>query len=104
MRSPGRGVSSASTRKGLKYRYYYNNWDLGHRYILNLRDGEVYTRYYHRLDADSPKRAPSRTRSATSTRPIRRTSCPTRRARTPRRVNPRYHIRGNGAARLGRRR
>ena len=29
-------------------------WNRGHRYILNLRPGEVYTRYYHRLDADSP--------------------------------------------------
>ena len=28
--------------------YYYNNWDRGHRYILNLRDNEVYTRYYRR--------------------------------------------------------
>ncbi|MCL2648727.1 MAG: discoidin domain-containing protein [Phycisphaerales bacterium] len=26
----------------------------GHRYSLNLRDGEVYTRYYSRRDADSP--------------------------------------------------
>ena len=25
---------------GLKYRYYFNSWDLGHRYILNLRPGE----------------------------------------------------------------
>jgi len=30
---------------GLKYRYYYYNWDRGHRYILNLRENEVYTRY-----------------------------------------------------------
>src|SRR2546423_7271904 len=34
---------------GLKYRYYYFNWDSGHRYILNLRDNETYTRYYRRL-------------------------------------------------------
>jgi hypothetical protein len=32
------------------YRYYYNEWDWGHRYVLGLRDGEVYTRYYKRLD------------------------------------------------------
>ena len=31
---------------GLKYRPYYNDWDRGHRYILNLRDGESYTRFY----------------------------------------------------------
>ncbi|MBM3476219.1 MAG: hypothetical protein FJX75_23350 [Armatimonadetes bacterium] len=31
---------------GLKYRYYYHDWDRGHRYILNLRGDETYTRYY----------------------------------------------------------
>ena len=31
--------------KGLKYRIYYNGFDLGHRYVLNLRDNETYTRY-----------------------------------------------------------
>jgi len=31
---------------GLKYRYYYFNWDYGHRYILNLRPKETYTRFY----------------------------------------------------------
>ncbi|HUV39274.1 MAG TPA: discoidin domain-containing protein [Planctomycetota bacterium] len=40
--------------KGLKFRYYYNNWDWGHRYILNVRDDEVYTRYYDRRDRNSP--------------------------------------------------
>jgi hypothetical protein len=34
---------------GLKYRSYYYDWDRGHRYILNLREGEVYTRYYASL-------------------------------------------------------
>src|SRR5262249_37412017 len=38
---------------GLKYRTYYYDWDRGHRYILNLRDGEVYTRHYHSL-GESP--------------------------------------------------
>jgi len=33
--------------KGLKHRWYFNDWDHGHRYILNLRPGEVYTRHYH---------------------------------------------------------
>ena len=33
----------------LKYRNYYFNWDYGHRYILDLRENESYTRYYHRL-------------------------------------------------------
>jgi hypothetical protein len=39
---------------GLKYRPYYNDWDRGHRYILNLREGEVYTRHCRRL-GDSPE-------------------------------------------------
>ena len=34
----------------LAYRPYYNDWDWGHRYVLNLREGEVYTRHYKRLD------------------------------------------------------
>jgi len=33
----------------LQYRYYYFNWDYGHRYILNLKENESYTRYYHGL-------------------------------------------------------
>ena len=36
---------------GLKLRDYYYNWNSGHRYVLNLRDGETYTRYYRRLGA-----------------------------------------------------
>ena len=39
---------------GLKPRWYYAGYELGHRYSLNLRDGEVYTRHYSRLDAKSP--------------------------------------------------
>jgi hypothetical protein len=37
---------------GLKYRSYFYDWDRGHRYILNLRQGEVYTRYYRSLGED----------------------------------------------------
>jgi len=37
----------------LKYRDYYYDWDRGHRYILNLREGEVYTRSYTSL-GDEP--------------------------------------------------
>ncbi len=33
----------------LKYRSYFYDWDKGHRYILNLHDGEVYTRFYKSL-------------------------------------------------------
>jgi hypothetical protein len=31
--------------KVLKHRTYYNNYELGHRYLLNLRRNESYTRY-----------------------------------------------------------
>lgn len=30
----------------LKYRTYFYDWDRGHRYILNLKEGESYTRHY----------------------------------------------------------
>lgn len=81
---------------GLKYRYYFNNWDLGHRYILNLRPNEVYTRYYRRLDADSPEAAPQGDK-----RPDFRADpayyVPNENGRRdPESVNPRYHIRGAG--------
>ncbi|NUR53782.1 MAG: hypothetical protein HOQ29_04995 [Acidobacteria bacterium] len=45
--TPGFANSFCST--GLKFRNYYYNWDAGHRYVLNLRQGESYTRYYHPL-------------------------------------------------------
>jgi len=62
---------------GLKYRLYYNNWDRGHRYILNLRESEVYTRYYRSL-GDSPEYyVPNQ-------------------GGDPEKANPRYRIRGNG--------
>jgi hypothetical protein len=62
---------------GLKYRYYYFNWDRGHRYILNLRQNESYTRYYHSLgDA-------------------RRFYVPNN-GKDPEAANRRYRIRGNG--------
>jgi hypothetical protein len=35
----------------LRLRDYYYNWDAGHRYVLNLREDESYTRYYRRLGA-----------------------------------------------------
>jgi hypothetical protein len=35
--------------EGLKLRDYYYNWNWGHRYVLNVRDGESYVRYYHPL-------------------------------------------------------
>ena len=80
--------------RGLKYRYYYNNWDLGHRYILNLRASEVYTRYYHRLDAESPGKI------AQGEKGDKFTADPAwfvpNGGKDPKSANPRYHIRGNG--------
>ena len=43
------GLQRAFCESGLKYRDYYYNWDRGHRYVLNLRENESYTRYYRRL-------------------------------------------------------
>ena len=40
--------------KGLKFRYYFCEWDWGHRYILNLKEGETYTRHYRSL-GDGPE-------------------------------------------------
>jgi len=62
---------------GLKHRYYYHNWDRGHRYILNLRDGETYTRYYRSLGKSPEYYVPNR-------------------GKDPEAVNERYRIRGNG--------
>jgi hypothetical protein len=43
------GFADAFCANGLKLRDYYYNWNSGHRYVLNLRDGDTYTRYYRRL-------------------------------------------------------
>ena len=56
------GLTHDFPPRKLMYRPYYNDWDRGHRYILNLRAGEVYTRCYHRGDADSPNQVPQGTR------------------------------------------
>ena len=39
---------------GLMYRPYFYDWDRGHRYILNLRAGETYTRHYQK-QGDGPE-------------------------------------------------
>ena len=62
---------------GLKYRYYYNNWDRGHRYILNLRRDETYTRYYSSLGDSQSFYVPNN-------------------GKDPDATNRRYRIRGNG--------
>jgi hypothetical protein len=62
---------------GLKHRYYYTNQDRGHRYILNLRDNESYTRCYKSLGASADFYVPNN-------------------GKDPEAANPRYRIRGNG--------
>ena len=62
---------------GLKYRYYYNNWDRGHRYILNLRENETYTRYYKSIGDSRLFYVPNN-------------------GKDPDAPNRRYRIRGNG--------
>ena len=62
---------------GLKYRYYYNNWDRGHRYILNLRENESYTRYYRSMGSSPQFYVPNN-------------------GKDPEAKNKRYQIRGNG--------
>lgn len=63
---------------GLKLRTYFYDWDQGHRYVLNLRPGEVYTRHYHKL-GDSPE-----------------FFVPNSNGKDPELTNPRYGLRGNG--------
>jgi hypothetical protein len=43
------GFADAYCEDGLKLRDYYYNWSVGHRYVLNVRENESYTRYYSRL-------------------------------------------------------
>ncbi|HEX2971881.1 MAG TPA: hypothetical protein VHP11_06085 [Tepidisphaeraceae bacterium] len=61
----------------LKYRSYFYDWDYGHRYILNLKEGETYTRYYHSLGDTPAYYVPNG-------------------AKDPESVSNRYRIRGNG--------
>lgn len=83
---------------GLKYRHYFNDWDLGHRYILNLREGEVYERHYRRLDAGSPNAVPQDKNGKYLADPACFIPNPQGApgGKDPEAVNPRYRIRGNG--------
>jgi hypothetical protein len=63
---------------GLKFRSYFYDWDRGHRYILNVRDHESYTRYYHSLGKTAEFFVPNSN------------------GKDPEAANTRYHLRGNG--------
>src|SRR6266850_6997992 len=62
----------------LKYRDYYFNWDFGHRYVLNLKPNEVYTRYYKSLGSSGEFYVPNNGKDP----------------------DDRYHLRGNGVWRF----
>ena len=79
----------------LKYRYYLNDGERGHRYILNLRDGETYARHYARLDAPATSAAGDKfTSDPAYFTPNGKTK--DGKPRDPESANPRYRIRGNG--------
>jgi len=86
--------------KGLKYRYYFFDWDWGHRYILNLKDGEVYTRHYKSLGAQRRYYVPNKGQDPeTATgRSGAWVGDDVEGGKTldPEVPNVRYHIRGNG--------
>jgi len=82
--------------KRLAYRPYYNEWDWGHRYVLNLREGEVYTRHYRRLDGYDPEVINDAKLYRSDPKyyiPNPGVSGP---VQDPEAVNTRYFIRGNG--------
>ncbi len=66
---------------GLKYRFYFFDWDRGHRYILNLREHESYTRHYRSLGDGPEFFVPNQ-------------------GKDPEKANPRYRLRGNGVWRF----
>lgn len=80
----------------LKYRFYYNDWDLGHRYILNLRDGESYTRFYHRLDRETAGAVPQGDKHSNFQADPAYFVPNGSGGPDPEAANPRYRIRGNG--------
>ena len=81
---------------GLQYRWYYYDWDTGHRYILNVRDNESYTRYFHRLDKSGTGDETKEGYKHVSD-PAYYVPNPGVGNKDPESVNPRYRLRGNGA-------
>jgi hypothetical protein len=85
----------------LKYRYYIYDQDRGHRYSLNLRDGEVYTRHYSRQDKDSKDAVVNDASSNADYKADPAYFIPNGKTGAgkpldPETLNPRYRIRGNG--------
>ena len=78
----------------LKYRYYYSGLDRGHRFILNLRDGETYTRHYSRQDANSSMAVSQDNQGSFRADPAYFIANDN--GKDTEAANPRYHIRGNG--------
>ncbi len=78
----------------LKYRYYTSYIERGHRYILNLRDGESYTRHYTRLDNEMGD--PDAKHKAHPAYFTPNDHDNTGKGVDPESKNPRYRIRGNG--------
>lgn len=78
---------------GLAYRYYYYDWDRGHRYILNIRPGESYTRMYIRPDGGKNPRAEGKEYKNDPRYYVPNTG---ETKGDPEAVNPRYGLRGNG--------
>lgn len=77
---------------GLKHRTYYNHWMWGHRYVLNLYPGEVYTRHYARLDQPESDSEPFSRPGYFVPSGVDDDGQP----RDLEAVNPRYRLRGNG--------
>ncbi len=78
----------------LKFRSYYNDAERGHRYILNLRDGEVYDRRY--LHPDELKKNASGEPTGDPANFVPNGQAKDGSNRDPEGKNPRYKIRGNG--------
>lgn len=74
------------------YRWYYYNWDAGHRYILNLGDSQTYTRYYRPLELSDTTANPEKYTSD----PHNFVPNPESKGADPEACNRRYRIRGNG--------
>lgn len=88
--------AEAFAPKNLKHQYFNRCADYGNRYVLNLREAEVYTRYYRRLDADSSKATTQSGSAEHPSDPAYFVSGEGWNGKDLEAFNPRYRIRGNG--------